>query len=186
MKFSFRHFRILAAGLFLITSQAKAGKASVRIPTNTKLPSVSGKGVVSIGETLKTHDLTVVQFWASWCVGCGPVMADLAKRTNTDSSIGYASISVDEDMETARGYFKSKPTEVREALPNVWLDAGGAKLSSKLDIKSLPLIVITTNDGRVLQSMHGHPKQEDLTAIIAKLRSQLKSENASKQLVSGR
>lgn len=159
----------MIVALFFISSFANAG---TRVSPNTKLPSVSSKGVVNIGETLKAHDLTIVQFWASWCVGCGAVMADLAKRTKTDPSVGYASISVDEDMETARNYFKAKPSDVREALPNVWLDAGGAKVGSKLEVKSLPFIVITNSDGHVVQSMQGHPKPEELTAMIAKLRSQ--------------
>lgn len=170
------------AALLLVGSIASASDV-MRVSPATRLPSVSSKGVVSIGETLKGHDLTIVQFWASWCTGCGAVMADLAKRTKVDSSVGYASISVDEDMESARNYFRAKPAEVREALPNVWLDAGGAKVGSALNIKSLPLIVITTSDGRVVQSMQGHPKPAELTAMISKLRSQLKSKNAMGNLV---
>lgn len=156
------------ATLLFLGSQVQA--AELNISTSTELPSVSGKSSANIGQTMKSHDLTVVQFWASWCVGCGAVMADLATRSKTDSSIGYASISVDEDMETARNYFKSKPSEVCEALPNVWLDGGGAKLGTKLNIKSLPFMVITNEKGDVVQSISGHPKSEELTAIIAKLR----------------
>ena len=173
--------RLLVTALFFIGSTANAG--TLKVSPATRLPSVSSKGVVSIGETLKGHDLTIIQFWASWCVGCGQVMADLAKRTAVDSSIGYASISVDEDMETARNYFNAKPAEVRQALPNAWLDAGGAKVGSQLEIKSLPFIVIVTSDGHVVQSMQGHPKQEELTASIAKFRSQLKSKPAAGNLV---
>lgn len=179
MKFNTRLF---AAALLFVGSTATAG--TMKVSPTTRLPSVSSKGVVSIGETLKGHDLTVIQFWASWCVGCGPVMADLAKRTSVDSSIGYASISVDEDMETARNYFNAKPAEVRQALPNAWLDAAGAKVGSQLQIKSLPFIVIVSNDGRVVQSMQGHPKQEELTASITKIRSQLKAKSATGNLVS--
>lgn len=173
--------RLLVATMLFIGSTAQA--AGLKVNPATRLPSVSSKGIVSIGETLKGHDLTIIQFWASWCVGCGLVMADLAKRTAFDSSIGYASISVDEDMETARNYFNAKPTDVRRALPNAWLDAGGAKVGSKLDIKSLPFMVIVTSDGRVVQSIQGHPKQEQLTATIAKIRGQLKSKPAAGNLV---
>lgn len=162
----------LTVVLFL-GSQVQA--AQLTISPSTQLPSVSGKSSANIGQTMQGHDLTVVQFWASWCVGCGAVMADLATRTKTDSSIGYASISVDEDMETARNYFKSKPSEVCEALPNVWLDGGGAKLGSRLNIKSLPFMVITNEKGDVVQSISGHPKSEELTAIITKLRDKPKS-----------
>ena len=172
----------IVAVLFFIASAANAADAK-RVNPATRLPSISSKGMVNVGDTLNGHDLTIIQFWASWCAGCGAVMADLAKRTKVDSSIGYASISVDEDMETARNYFKAKPADVREALPNAWLDAGGAKIGTALEIKSLPFIVITTSDGRVVQSMQGHPKPEELTAIISKLRQQLKTKNAAGDLV---
>lgn len=176
----FNTLALLAAMSFIGST---AHGAALKVNPATRLPSVSSKGTVNIGETLKGHDLTVIQFWASWCVGCGQVMADLAKRTAVDSTIGYASISVDEDMETARNYFNAKPADVRKALPNAWLDAGGAKIGSQLDIKSLPFIVIVTSDGRVVQSMQGHPKQGQLTASIAKIRGQLKSKSASGNLV---
>lgn len=173
---------LFVAATLLTSATAHAGQQ--KVSPSTRLPSVSSKGVVSIGETLKGHDLTIVQFWASWCVGCGDVMADMAKRIAADSSVGYASISIDEDMETARNYFKAKPAAVREALPNAWLDVSGAKVANKLEIKSLPFLMITTSDGRVVQTMQGHPKPEELTAAIAKARIQLKSKSgASSNLV---
>ena len=141
-----------------------------KLPLNMKLSVVGGKTKKTLSDVLKDHDLNIVQFWASWCVGCGEIMAQLAQRTKTDTSIGYASISIDEDMPTALRYFKAKPDEVKAALPNSLLDKGGEKVATPLGIKSLPALLITGKDGIVKEHVVGHPKPEELTKLIAKIR----------------
>jgi hypothetical protein len=158
--------------------------ASIQIPLNIKLAKVQGKGTATLGETLSKHDVTLVQFWASWCVGCGEVMVEMSQRTKKDPSLGFASVSIDEDMATARGYFASKPNDVKKAMNFVLLDAGGEKVATSLNISELPYLVVATNDGRVHESFRGHPRPEDLTAVIQKARDQIKqSSNHQKKSI---
>ncbi|MCX6125587.1 MAG: hypothetical protein NTV34_12710, partial [Proteobacteria bacterium] len=87
------------------------------VPMTTKLKLVSGKGIGTLGQTVEKFDVTIIQFWASWCVGCGEMMVELAKRSKLDTSIGYASVSIDEDIATAQRYFKAKSDEIKAVIP---------------------------------------------------------------------
>lgn len=167
----------LALMAFVGTTAAAAPKTAsskvLMIPTTTKLKLVSGTGSATLGDTLGKYDVTVIQFWASWCVGCGEMMSELAKRTKVDSSVGYASVSIDEDLATAQRYFKSKPADVKAAIPNALLDEEGNKIASPLKITTLPYVLVATKDGRVRESVAGHPKPAELTAMIARARASL-------------
>lgn len=154
-------------------------KKQAIVPMGIKLPLVAGKGTTTLGETIKKHDVTVVQFWASWCVGCGDIMSDLSKRSKADPTLGFTSVSIDEDMETAQRYFKAKPEEVRAAMPNAVLDEAGEKIAQPLNIKTLPYILIATQDGVVQESVLGHPKSEELTAMIQRVRDRRKATTKS-------
>jgi thioredoxin-like negative regulator of GroEL len=149
---------------------AAAGPKSISSKLNNKLQFVSGNGTGTLGQTVNKFDVTVVQFWASWCVGCGEMMGELAKRSKADSSIGYASISIDEDLATAQRYFKAKPDYVRAAIPNALLDEGGENIATPLKINSLPYVIIVSKDGRVNEAIAGHPKPEELTKMIERAR----------------
>jgi thiol-disulfide isomerase/thioredoxin len=165
--------KFLIVGLFIFSLSGQAfSQSSVgqKMPLSAKLSLIGGKSKKTIKEVLKGRDLSIIQFWASWCVGCGDVMAQLAKRSKTDPSVGYFSISIDEDMPTAVRYFKSKPPEVTAALPNALLDKGGETIASPLNIKSLPIVIIASEDGVIKEVIAGHPKPEELTKLIAKLR----------------
>lgn len=169
------HQKLKAALTTLGITFAPISAAQTRsVPLNPSLPFVNGKGSTSMGANLKKYDLTIIQFWASWCVGCGDVMAQLAKRSKQDSTVGYSSISIDEDMPTARRYFASKPPEVKAAMPNALLDAGGERIATPLKIKSLPVVIIAARDGQVVELIAGHPKPQQLTDIIAKYRAKNK------------
>ena len=110
------------------------------VPMGSKLKLVSGKGVGTLGQTVEKFDVTIIQFWASWCVGCGEMMAELAKRSKQDTSIGYASVSIDEDIATAQRYFKAKSDEIKAAIPNALLDEAGEKIATPLKITTLPYV----------------------------------------------
>jgi thiol-disulfide isomerase/thioredoxin len=165
-------------GIFVFKNQrwqwthlSEAFGAPKKFPLNLKLPLVGSKQKKSASEILKGKKVSIVQFWASWCVGCGEVMADLAERSKKDTSVGFVTVSLDEDMPTAVRYFKAKPEAVRQALPNALLDKAGEKVAEPLSIKSLPALAILGSDGSIAQIINGHPKAEELDQAIAKAKS---------------
>ncbi|MCX6118262.1 MAG: thioredoxin-like domain-containing protein [Proteobacteria bacterium] len=172
---TFKFKRILLVAFIassVFSSPLIADDGAKKVPLKPKLTLVGSKKKKTLGDVLKSNDVSIMQFWASWCVGCGEVMSQLAKRSKTDTSVGYVSVSIDEDMPTAVRYFRSKPEDVRAALPNALLDEGGEKIAEPLNITSLPVVLIVGRDGTVYQKIAGHPKPADLNTMIAKIRSE--------------
>lgn len=163
-------FRLIVMWLMLAMSFEQAAYASKRFPMTLKIPVVGTKKKMAAKDFAKDKKVMIVQFWASWCVGCGEVMADLAARSKKDSAVGFVTISLDEDMPTAVRYFKAKPDVVKQALPNALLDKAGEQIAEPLGIKSLPALIVMNSEGNISQTMNGHPKAGELDAAIQKVK----------------
>jgi len=140
------------------------------LPLKIKLPQLGSQNTQTLAQTLQKHDLTIVQFWASWCVGCGEMMVELLKRRKSESALGYIAISIDEDMATAERYFKTKNQDVKAAMPDTVLDEAGDRVATPLGITTLPYLVIAGKDGRILDRIEGHPKPSELSKRLQNAR----------------
>jgi thiol-disulfide isomerase/thioredoxin len=151
---------LLAVLLGGLAPQAQAD--APKLPANIDLSAIEGSARLT-NETVKDKKV-LIQFWASWCVGCSKVMEDLIPITKATDKTLYLSISLDETKDQAKGYFKFQNETVKKLLPISWIDPD-TSLASALNIKSLPALVLVGNNGTVIESMYGHPSAEQMKKI---------------------
>lgn len=106
----------------------------------------------------------LVQFWASWCVGCGKVMEDMIPIAPDGNKAMYLSVSVDESKAQAISYFDHQKDLVKPMVNKSWIDPD-TKLATALNIKSLPALVLIDSEGNVTENLYGHPNQEQMQKI---------------------
>ncbi len=152
-------FGILATQLFFA--------AEVISQTNKSLP----KSINLVGlkqDNLEASDLknkvVVMQFWASWCKNCGSTMKALDKATQGKSDVKFVTVSVDEDLDSAKGYFDNLPKNIQRLETKAYFDSD-AKLATRLDVGALPAYMVIDSSGKVLETFTGHPNQKDLSKL---------------------
>ncbi len=142
-----------------------AGGTSMKSPAK---PLAAISGDAKFDGNYSADDVTVVQFWASWCVGCAEVMAEMSGILQTRKDIGFVSISLDETKELAVKYFANKSDIVKATMPRAFLDPSGALFSEANSVDSLPYLIFVKKDGTVLRRVAGHPKKSDMDFLLGK------------------
>ncbi len=160
---SFRVMFTVLLGWLMLSDPGLAGNnpkmEKVKSPKNP-LPALSTSASFS-GDTSK-NSLTVIQFWASWCTGCGTVMGQMTDILKKNKKLGYVSVSLDETKDVAMKFFSNKEEKAKGALPVSYLDASGASFAEPNGIESLPYLLIVDKNGSVLKRIKGHPSSADL------------------------
>lgn len=113
-------------------------------------------------------DVTVIQFWASWCTGCGVVMTQMTDILATHPQTGYVTISLDETADIAMKFFANKPATTKDVIKRSFLDASGQSFAELNGIDSLPYLLIVNKDGKIIKRVKGHPTKADLALITTK------------------
>ena len=123
----------------------------------------------TVFEAVTSHPVSIIQFWASWCTGCGENMVALAEVRAELSSRGldapFYTISIDDELALARSYFEKKTKEIREAgSPNAIFDVG-QRITKAFSVESIPFVAVIERSGRVLFEKKGHISSTDRKII---------------------
>ena len=156
---------LVIASLLLSASSGFAGEDKIKSP-KTRLPSLTGNSTFA-GDSFR-EDLTIIQFWASWCTGCAAVMSQINELLPNHPDVGYVSISLDETKDVALKYFVNKSETTRKAVKNSFLDASGETFSQLNGVETLPYLLIVDKHGLILKRILGHPTKDDLELITKK------------------
>lgn len=140
---------------------------SLQLPAKFEVDAINGTGKLTRDQVQGKKIL--IQFWASWCVGCSKVMEDLQPLSPDGSKSMYVSISLDETKDQARGYFKHQKDSIKTMLGKSWIDPE-TKLATHLKVKSLPAILLIDSQGKVIENLYGHPNAEQMKKIEAFLK----------------
>ena len=114
------------------------------------------------GETL------LLQFWASWCHSCGTLMWDMDELVSRHDGLRYVAVSIDDDPTAARVYIR-KHSLFEKYHDRYFVDAEKA-LSTSLDVRTVPTIMVVNHDGRVLARKSGHLNAADFQDIVTAMR----------------
>ena len=117
---------------------------------------------------LAGRDLTVVQYWASWCTGCAVVMGEISDIVKTRQDIGYVTISLDETRDVAMKFFANKSEVVQSTIKRSYLDPSGMTFAEAAGVDSLPYLMLVGKDGTILKRIKGHPTKSDMAFIQGK------------------
>ena len=127
----------------IVTAQGKVHDFSLRNTENE---------VMSLSE-LKGDNLTVIDFWATWCQPCIRSLPKLAElnKAYSDSGVNFIGISID----SPRNMSKVKPfaRSIGIRYP-ILLDSSG-EIMGDLNVTAVPSLLILDNNNRILYMHEG-------------------------------
>jgi thiol-disulfide isomerase/thioredoxin len=162
--------------LLAISVQAQEKKGLEKILGEKRLPEVSLSDVngknVNVADLGKTGKITVLDFWATWCVPCkkelnniNEVYDDWKKKYNVD----VVAVSIDD----SRSSVKVKPyAEGQRWSYDILLDVN-SDLKRALNIQSVPFTIVVDQSGKIVYTHSGYTEGdenilEDAIAGLAK------------------
>lgn len=112
---------------------------------------------------LRPGEVTVIDFWASWCPPCRaelPVLDQLAKRYQGQGARVVA-VNVEEpgELPAVEGF-------VREAHLTLPIALDGGATSSRYHVDGLPTVVVVDAAGKIRKLFVGPADEEELVAAI--------------------
>jgi thiol-disulfide isomerase/thioredoxin len=152
------------------TSRPAFAEASRQIPAGIKLQSLDGKAFDS--GAIKDK-VVVLQFWASWCVGCDKVMSELQERLKDRKDVVFMPVSVDEDVKSAKAWFALKPHV--KSLEQCSMIDSSTQLANQLGVTGVPSVAVLSREGKVLDMAVGHPGKERWDALEKSIDNNRKS-----------
>jgi len=147
----------------LVCGSTVASADSNSLPKNFKFKGLN-KGEVFTQASLKKSDLTVISFFASWCGKCSETMYELNNIAGQFDDVQWVALSVDEDVGTAKDYFKYLPQKYKGLKKKAYIDVD-VTLATSIDLDALPAYVIVDSKGKVIHSGSGHPNANGLKLI---------------------
>ncbi len=146
--------RFFASILLIALTATRAFSADLKIKSLLELKPLDPKGE-KLERRLEGKNTLLLQFWASWCVGCSENMETLNDMVTGQKKAILVPISIDEKEEMAKAYFRKKGPKFKQVSSWALWDAD-ASLSESLDVTSVPFLLVVDSKGKVLQSIEGH------------------------------
>jgi len=141
MKFGKLTILLLAVSLFSFTTPEK------KFPS-TDLKDLNGK-IVNTDEFVNNGKITIVSFWATWCVPCQrelDVYSDLYDEWTKEYDVEIIAISTD----NARQLTKVKPLLAQKQWPFRVLNDSNEKLKQLLSFVAIPQTFILDKKGNIV------------------------------------
>jgi len=139
---------------------------------NTKVRDLNGKQV-SFNEAFEKGKITLVSFWATWCIPCKAEIANIKSKLDgwqKETDFNYMTVSIDDSRATAmvKTFAKSKgwtfPTYTD---PN-------SDLKRSLNFQNVPFTILVDQNGKIVYQHSGYEEggedelYERIKAIIKK------------------
>ena len=117
-------------------------------------------------ESLKGQ-LSLVQFWASWCHSCAATVFDVFDITKENDELHYITVSIDEDKGAARSYLKKHPLAAKIS-GSSYIDSNKL-MSQTFDIQTVPTLLLIDANGKVVLRHEGHLNSTDKVNFVRTL-----------------
>jgi cytochrome c biogenesis protein CcmG/thiol:disulfide interchange protein DsbE len=166
---------LLGISMFAKAQETKTGIEKVmgeKTLPSIELSDVNGKKV-NIADLGKSGKITVLSFWATWCVPCKKEltnMSDLYDDWQKKYNLQIVAVSIDDSRSTT----KVKPYIDGQRWPyNVVLDIN-QDLKRELNIQSVPFTVVVDKTGKIVYTHSGYVDgdeyvlEEELQKLVAK------------------
>ncbi len=150
---------VLASASLLTAVPSAAGESPAWFDAEL-LQSITPMDDTSYDPRPGDGEILLIQFWASWCHSCGSIMWDMDDLVGRYGHVKYIAVSLDDQASDATDYIRRHPLYGKYRGRYFTDDA--KRLSSVLDVATVPTILLVDGDGRVLVRKQGHLNSDDL------------------------
>lgn len=156
-------FMVLAWGLaFALLQPKKAPVAQLtQLPALT-LPALKGTQTLTLNAM--QGDVSLINFFASWCTPCAAEMPEIAALKKQFPKVKFHGVVWNDTPETLQPWLKKNGNPFGA----LWLDEGG-KAAVALGIRGIPETYIVDRHGNVIHHLAGPLNPDTKEAIIAAL-----------------
>ena len=173
-----RIYIVLAMFCFISVVKAQDTKKAVeKVLGEQKLPDVTISDVdgkkVNIADLNKSGKVTVLSFWATWCIPCKKELTNIAdqyEEWQKKYNVQVVAVSIDD----SRSAGKVKPyIESQKWTYEVLLDVN-QDLKRALNIQSVPFSVLVDANGKIVSTHSGYVEgdefvlEEELQKLVKK------------------
>jgi thiol-disulfide isomerase/thioredoxin len=111
-------------------------------------------------------DVTVVNFWGSWCAPCRAEAADLEQtyRATRADGVEFLGVNIRDDRDKARAFAVGRAT-----YPSLFDPAGRLALRFEVPPNTIPATLILDRSGRIAVVIRKPIRQAELQPIVARL-----------------
>ena len=154
---------VVLCAVFLVNAQ-DSKKGIEKVIGEQKLPEISISDVngkkINIAELGKQGKITVLSFWATWCIPCKKELtniSDLYEEWQKKYNVQVVAVSIDD----SRSAGKVKPyAESQKWTYQVLLDVN-QDLKRELNIQSVPFTVVVDATGKVVATHSGYVEGDE-------------------------
>ena len=146
----------LTISLLLTTAFLYAQKAM----PNVDLKNLEGKSVKSQSLAPKGK-VTVVNFWATWCIPCRKELDEIAKsypKWQKDYNLEFVAVTID----NAQGLPKVKPMVAQKGWKYTIISDTNSQLLNSLGGQSVPYTVLLDKKGNIVYEHNGYKSGDEL------------------------
>ncbi len=157
---------ITAVAVLLMTT---AAQAQTELP-DTQIKDVNTGKKVAFNQTFDKGKVTMVSFWATWCIPCKKEIKNIQKKLpdwKKEVDFNYETVSIDESRAEGlvRSYAKSQGWEFP-----FYIDAN-SDLKRSLNFQSVPYTIIIDKAGKIAYMHSGYEEggEEEVFAKVKEL-----------------
>lgn len=159
----------LAAGLFFT---ATSFAQTTELP-DTQVKDVNSGKKVAFNQTFEKGKVTVVSFWATWCVPCKKEIKNIREKLaawHQEADFNYMTVSIDETR--AEGLVRSYAKSQGWDFP--YLIDANSDLKRSLNFQNVPFTIIVDKNGKVAFMHTGYEEggEEEVFAKVKELAKQ--------------
>ncbi len=147
-----RKFVAAVAGMFLVSSVAYAQPTEL---PDTQVKDLSSGKKVAFNEVHETGKVTLVSFWATWCVPCKKEIRNIREQmgeVKKEADFNFVTVSIDESRAEGlvRSYAKSQGWDFPYYIdPN-------SDLKRSLNFQTVPFTMVIDKTGKVVYMHSGY------------------------------
>jgi len=160
---------VLAAFSILLTTSLMAQSSDL---PNTAVKDVETNKKVAFNKAFEPGKVTLVNFWATWCVPCKKEIKNVRKKMDDwkkEADFNYITVSVDEARAESlvRSYAKSQGWDFPYYIdPN-------SDLMRSLNFRTVPFTIIVDKNGKIVYTHQGYEEGGE-NEVFAKIKEYAK------------
>jgi thiol-disulfide isomerase/thioredoxin len=160
---------IMLSCALLLSVGAVVAQTNAELP-DTQIKDVNTSKKVPFNQTVEKGKVTLVNFWATWCVPCKKEIKNVREKMadwKKETDFNYITVSIDESR--AEGLVRSYAKSQGWDFP-YYIDAN-SDLKRSLNFQTVPFTIIIDKNGKVAYSHAGYEEggEEEVYAKIKEL-----------------